>query len=75
MQCQPVNGSTATGARQDELNLRAGLKEQSCLNPSMTPPAPETLQLLFYDHSAFTRAFRSATGVTPTEYRRSFDSG
>ena len=23
----------------------------------------------FYDHSAFTRAFRSATGVTPTEYR------
>ena len=27
----------------------------------------------FYDHSAFTRAFRSATGVTPTEYRRSSD--
>lgn len=25
----------------------------------------------FYDHSAFTRAFRSATGVTPTEFRRS----
>lgn len=25
----------------------------------------------FYDHSAFTRAFRSATGVTPSEYRRS----
>lgn len=24
----------------------------------------------FYDHSAFTRAFRSATGVTPTEYRQ-----
>jgi len=24
----------------------------------------------FYDHSAFTRAFRSAIGVTPTEYRR-----
>lgn len=24
----------------------------------------------FYDHSAFTRAFRSATGVTPSEYRR-----
>lgn len=23
----------------------------------------------FYDHSAFTRAFRSATGVTPTHYR------
>jgi PAS domain S-box-containing protein len=23
----------------------------------------------FYDHSAFTRAFRSATGVTPTEFR------
>ena len=23
----------------------------------------------FYDHSAFTRAFRSATGVTPTSYR------
>ncbi len=23
----------------------------------------------FYDHSAFTRAFRSATGVTPSEYR------
>lgn len=25
----------------------------------------------FYDHSAFTRAFRSATGVTPSEYRNS----
>jgi len=25
----------------------------------------------FYDHSAFTRAFRSATGVTPTQYRAS----
>ena len=25
----------------------------------------------FYDHSAFTRAFRSATGATPSEYRRS----
>lgn len=24
----------------------------------------------FYDHSAFTRAFRQATGLTPTEYRR-----
>lgn len=24
----------------------------------------------FYDHSAFTRAFRSATGMTPTELRR-----
>jgi AraC-like DNA-binding protein len=23
----------------------------------------------FYDHSAFTRAFRSATGCTPSEYR------
>jgi AraC-like DNA-binding protein len=23
----------------------------------------------FYDHSAFTRAFRSATGLTPTAYR------
>lgn len=27
------------------------------------------LQCGFYDHSAFTRAFRSATGKTPTEYR------
>ncbi len=25
----------------------------------------------FYDHSAFTRAFRAATGMTPTDYRRS----
>lgn len=24
----------------------------------------------FYDHSAFTRAFRAATGITPTEFRR-----
>lgn len=24
----------------------------------------------FYDHSAFTRAFRSATGVTPTQFRK-----
>lgn len=26
----------------------------------------------FYDHSAFTRAFRSATGVTPSAYRTSY---
>lgn len=25
----------------------------------------------FYDHSAFTRAFRAATGATPTDFRRS----
>jgi AraC-like DNA-binding protein len=25
----------------------------------------------FYDHSAFTRAFRSATGITPTKFRLS----
>jgi len=25
----------------------------------------------FYDHSAMTRAFRSATGITPTEFRQS----
>jgi PAS domain S-box-containing protein len=25
----------------------------------------------FYDHSAFTRAFRSATGMTPTQFRQS----
>ena len=24
----------------------------------------------FYDHSAFTRAFRSATGLTPSEFRK-----
>ena len=27
----------------------------------------------FYDHSAFTRAFRAATGGTPTEFRRQSD--
>lgn len=27
------------------------------------------LECGFYDHSAFTRAFRNATGVTPTEFR------
>jgi AraC-like DNA-binding protein len=25
----------------------------------------------FYDHSAFTRAFRAATGMTPTQFRQS----
>lgn len=29
----------------------------------------------FYDHSAFARAFRSATGVTPTQFRRQGDRG
>ena len=29
----------------------------------------------FYDHSAFTRAFRSATGRTPTEFRAKAKSG
>jgi AraC-like DNA-binding protein len=28
----------------------------------------------FYDHSAFTRAFRSATGVTPTQFRKATGS-
>lgn len=29
----------------------------------------------FYDHSAFTRAFRSVTGVTPTQYRAANGGG
>jgi len=29
----------------------------------------------FYDHSAMTRAFRSATGTTPTEFRQGFREG
>ena len=29
----------------------------------------------FYDHSAFTRAFRTATGLTPTEFRKSRREG
>lgn len=31
--------------------------------------AEVAIQCGFYDHSAFTRAFRSATGVTPSQYR------
>lgn len=31
--------------------------------------AEVAIQCGFYDHSAFTRAFRSTTGVTPTQYR------
>ncbi len=33
------------------------------------PVADIALDCGFYDHSAFTRAFRSATGQTPTEFR------
>lgn len=33
--------------------------------------AEVAVQCGFYDHSAFTRAFRSATGATPTQYRQS----
>jgi PAS domain S-box-containing protein len=29
----------------------------------------------FYDHSAFTRAFRSATGLTPTQFREQSERG
>lgn len=34
------------------------------------PVAEVALACGFYDHSAFTRAFRSATGMTPTDFRR-----
>ena len=40
------------------------------LEDSEKPVAEVALACGFYDHSAFTRAFRSATGLTPTEFRR-----
>lgn len=40
------------------------------LEDTNKPVAEVALASGFYDHSAFTRAFRSATGLTPTEFRR-----
>jgi AraC-like DNA-binding protein len=40
------------------------------LEDTEKPVAEVALACGFYDHSAFTRAFRSATGLTPTEFRR-----
>jgi PAS domain S-box-containing protein len=42
----------------------------SLLRESTRTVAQIALDCGFFDHSAFTRAFRSATGVTPTEYRK-----
>jgi PAS domain S-box-containing protein len=39
------------------------------LRESEVPVAEVAVACGFYDHSAFTRAFRSATGLTPTEFR------
>jgi len=45
------------------------------LQETEKPIAEVALASGFYDHSAFTRAFRSATGETPTGYRRSVRGG
>lgn len=45
-------------------------KASRLLRESNAPVANVALDCGFYDHSAFTRAFRSATGVTPTEFRK-----
>ena len=40
------------------------------LRESDRPVADISQECGFYDHSAFTRAFRAAMGVTPSEFRR-----
>jgi PAS domain S-box-containing protein len=44
------------------------------LEDSRKPVAEIAHACGFYDHSAFTRAFRAATGMTPTRFRRSRDA-
>ena len=39
------------------------------LRETNKPVAEVALACGFYDHSAFTRAFRAVTGATPTQYR------
>ncbi len=39
------------------------------LRETQRPVAEIALECGYYDHSAFTRAFRAVTGVTPTQYR------
>lgn len=51
---------------QTRLTAAAGKLEQSKLSV-----AEVAMECGFYDHSAFTRAFRSATGKTPTQFRGS----
>ena len=41
------------------------------LEESRRPVAEIAHACGFYDHSAFTRAFRAATGMTPTRFRQS----
>jgi AraC-like DNA-binding protein len=43
------------------------------LEDSRKPVAEIAHACGFYDHSAFTRAFRAATGMTPTRFRRRRD--
>jgi AraC-like DNA-binding protein len=40
------------------------------LRESARPVADIAQECGFYDHSAFSRAFRAAMGVTPSEFRR-----
>ena len=49
---------------------RIAAGSQALRNPDLTV-ADIAHQCGFFDHSAFTRAFRSATGVTPSEFRKS----
>jgi AraC-like DNA-binding protein len=41
------------------------------LEESQKPVAEIAHACGFYDHSAFTRAFRAATGLTPSQFRQS----
>jgi PAS domain S-box-containing protein len=45
------------------------------LEESLKPVAEVAHACGFYDHSAFTRAFRAATGMTPTRFRQSRQGG
>jgi transcriptional regulator GlxA family with amidase domain len=45
------------------------------LRDSPTPVAAIAVACGFYDHSAFARYFKTATGLRPLAYRRAFGSG
>ena len=58
------------GLTPGQLITRARLDAATRLLEGDLPVARVAVEVGYFDHSAFTRAFRTAVGLTPSEYRR-----